>query len=56
MVSDARIAQPPIVAELTRAAMKAAKQWKFKPAKLDEKPAVCKIVIPFEFTLCDRPR
>jgi protein TonB len=50
-VVEARVIKSDTIPALEAAAVAAAKQWLFTPAKQREVPVKAKIVIPFEFTL-----
>ena len=47
---DAEVEEHP---ELGEAALVAGRQWMFKPARANDKPVKCQIIIPFKFSLDD---
>jgi len=54
-VGDTRVTKP-LHAELDEQALKAVKQWRFKPGTRDGKPVRVRVEIEMTFTLRDRPK
>jgi TonB family protein len=54
-ISDVRVKKP-LHAELDQEAVKALKQWRFKPGTKDDKPVRVQVEIEMTFTLRDPPK